>query len=269
MQNLLLAETQDCVKFAVRLFTCNGAVVVEVQRTAGCSFAFREAAKSVLRSAKGLPRVAATKRSSFPSAVPRRSLEVLQQCVKDDYDIAYSMLQSEKYDSQMLGLESLEKMTSSCEAVGVAAKSVLSCDCLRQLLSLLDAHMDLAMEDMKDSHSHILRRKALAVLANACAGLEQADLAQILATNDHDLKTRSFLDMLVSTLRDAAGRPHDAVLAARCLKSLLVSKEVEETIVEMSAMEVASSAYSAGCHSHELLETESKYLMDRLRNVQC
>merc|ERR1712072_530203 len=53
-ENALLAETQNGAKFAVRLFRQNNMTVVEIQRQAGCSFDFRDAAKAILRSAKGL-----------------------------------------------------------------------------------------------------------------------------------------------------------------------------------------------------------------------
>ncbi len=99
-----------------------------MQRISGCSFSFREASRAVLRSAKGLSSPSPRNPFTIPSTLPLRSLESRQSCVRDDFMIACNMLQSERYDTKILALESLEQMTASCPAVDVAAKSVLSCD---------------------------------------------------------------------------------------------------------------------------------------------
>ena len=248
-------------------------IVVEVQRQSGCSFEFRDAAKNILRSAKGLQtqqRSVPARRFSIPPTLPKRSREVHQKCIRDDFQIAYSMLHSKKSDAQVLALESMEKMTKTCKAKDVAAKSVLgNYDCLKQLLLLLDTYntTDQSISEMEPSHSSILRRKILTVLANSCEAISKADLADILSTNDSDLKTRSFLSLLLSSLEEASIRPHDAFQAVRCLRYLLVSKEVESVMIEMSAMEVISSACNAGFNCHEALEQESNKLMAQLQNV--
>merc|ERR1719434_502458 len=54
-QNAILAETPAGVKFSVRLFKHEDRTVVVVRRHKGCSLDFRDAAESVLRSARGLP----------------------------------------------------------------------------------------------------------------------------------------------------------------------------------------------------------------------
>mmetsp|Transcript_10169 Transcript_10169/g.18548 ORF Transcript_10169/g.18548 Transcript_10169/m.18548 type:complete len:399 (+) Transcript_10169:95-1291(+) len=263
-KNVLRAETQDCVKFAVRLLKDNGMVVVEVQRMAGCSFGFREASRAVLRSAKGMQPMAPKKRFTIPSALPQRSLEVRQTCVRDDFEIAYNMLKSDRSDSLVLALESLEQMTKpcACEAVDVAAKSVLSPDCLKQLVALLEIDGD----DMESHWASSVRRKVLAVLANACAAVSSEDLADILSSGEH-LTARSFLALLVTSLTDAAKRPHDAYHAVRCLQSLLICKEVETAILEMSLVDVIESAHDVGCSSHDALQQESHKLMAQLQKL--
>ena len=234
-------------------------VVVEVQRTAGCSYSFREACRAVLRSAKGLQPIEPQKRRyTIPSALPSRTTEILQQCVHDDYQIAYNMLQSGRSDSQELALDSLEHMTRSCEAKDVAAKIVLSCDCLTQLTTLLQAE--------EGFQSSVLRRKVLAVIANACLALNPVDLAETVSSNE-SLKDRSFVSMLLSALEDATDRPHDAYQAARCLQSLLVCKDVESIMLEMSAVEVVEFARTAGSSSHNALAEEAQKLMTKLRSV--
>jgi len=270
-QNALLAETHHGVKFAIRLFSHNTTIIVEVQRQTGCSFEFRDVAKTIFSSAKGFQqqRSIPARRFSIPPTLPKRSREMQQKCIRDDFRIAYSMLHSKKSDAQVLALDSMEKMTKSCEAKEVAAKSVLgNNDCLKQLLLLLDTYStDRSISELESSHSSILRRKVLAVLANSCEAISKTDLADILSTNDNDLKTRSFLSLLLSSLQEASIRPHDAFQAVRCLRYLLVSKEVESVMIEMSAMDVISSACSAGFNCHEALEKESNELMLQLQNV--
>lgn len=272
-ENSLLVETKDCTKLAISLFGHNDMVVVEVRRQGGCSIHFRDTAKAILRSSKGLgkqqPSLSTRKfpmpaTLPMPAMLPRRSREAQHESIRDDFQIAYSMLRSKKTDAHLLALESIGKMTSFSEA-NVAAKLVLSnFDCLKQLLFLLDLYTEDRPSSGMGSRCH---RKILEVLANSCEAISASDLAGILSTNEHDLKTRSFLSFLLSSLREASIRPHDAFQAARCMRCLLISKEVESSLVEMSAIDAISSARNVGLNSHQALEQESYKLMGQLQNV--
>jgi len=271
-ENDLHLETHQGVKLVTRMFNDNDMVVVEVQRHAGCAFEFRDVAKSILRSAKGLQlkRLPASRRYTIPHTLPKRSLEMHHKCIRDDFQIAYTMLHSNKSDAQVLALESMEKMTKSCEGRDIAAKSVLGdYSCLKQLLSLLGTYNnnELASSEMKSIHSSVLRRKIFGVIANSCEAISECELADILSSRDNDLKTRSFLTMLLVSLQEAPVRPHDAFEAVRCLRHLLISKEVESAMIDMSAMDVITTAHSAGLVSHQGLEQESTKLMLRLQNA--
>jgi hypothetical protein len=173
------------------------------------------------------------------------------------------MLHSGRADSQELALDSFEQMTRLCAAKDEAAKAVLSCDCFKQLIAVLEASTDNAGDGFQSS---FLRRKVLAVLANACAALSQADLAEVLSANPI-LKERSFLSLLLLSVKDAPDRPHDAYHAVRCLQCLLVCKDVEGVLVEMSAMEVMQRARTAGSTSHSALEDETHKLIAQLQNA--
>lgn len=267
-ENSLLAETQDGVKLIISLFGQDGMVVVEVRRQAGCSFHFRDAAKAILRSSKGLGkqrsglRSGPVKKFCIPPMLPKRSREEFQECIRDDFRVAFNMLHSTTVDSHHLALESMGKMTTTIDSRDVAAKLVLSnYDCIKKLLNLLDLYT-------KDQRYHsTFCRKILEVLANSFEAISISDLAKILSTNDHDLKARSFVSFLISSLDEASIRPHDAFQAARCMRRLLVSKEVESLLVEMSAMDAISSARSVGLNCHEQLEQESFKLLGQLQNV--
>lgn len=247
-------------------------VVVEVRRQAGCSFHFRDAAKAILRSSKksseqqqSLP----AKKFLIPPMLPLRSKEAQQECIRDEFRIAHNMLQSQKADAHLLALETMGRMTTISETSNVAAKLVLNNnDCTKQLLALLDLYTKERPSPENESRFRSTQcRKILQVLANACEAISNNDLVTMLSATDHDLKKRSFVTFLVSALSEASTRPHDAFQAARCLRCLLVSKEVETFLVETSAIDAVSTANSVGVSSHQELEQESFKLMGHLQNV--
>lgn len=271
-KNSLLVETQDGVKLTISLFGQDGMVVVEVRRQSGCSFQFRDAAKAILRSSKKSgeqQRSLPAKTFCIPPMLPMRSRESQQACIRDDFRIAHNMLQSQKADAHLLALETMGKMTTISGTSDVAAKLVLdNGDCTKQLLALLDLYTnDRPSAENEFRFRSTQCRKILQVLANACEAMSNNDLASMLSTTDHALKQRSFVALLVSCLNEASTRPHDAFQAARCLRCLLVSKEVETLLVEMSAIDAVSSANSVGVSCHQQLEQESFKLMGHLQNV--
>lgn len=273
-ENSLVVETQHGLKLDIRLFGRNNIVVVEVRRRAGCSFEFRDAAKTILRSSEGLVGKdllsIQKRRFTIPCSLPRRSPGAYHECVQDDFKIAYSMLHSTKADENMLALESLRQMIKSSEANELVAKLVLgNNDCLKQLLVLLDSNnKNKFISGMESSRkSSIMSRKILEILANACESITERDLAMILSMNDYRLKSRSFLTLLLSPLHEASRRPHDAFQAVRCLRYLMISKEVQSLMVELSAKDVVSSACVAGFTCHEELEQESNELIAQLQDA--
>ena len=273
-QNSLLVETPNGTKLVISLFGQNEMIVVEVRRHSGCSFQFRDAAKSILRASKGLNKQQiplSSRKFSIPLALPKRCIEAQRECVRDDFEISYKMLLSEKVDAHLLALENMGKMTSGTNdgTRDVAAKLVLSNrDCLKRILSLVDIYnKDRSMLGMESCYNSILCRKILEVLSNSCEAINKCDLADILSTTNHDLKSRSFLSLLLTSLHEASSRPHDAFQAARCMRCLLVSKEVESLLVEMSVFDAISSAHNVGLTFHQDLERESNQLMGKLQGV--
>jgi len=271
-KNSLLVETQDGVKLLISLFGQDGMVVVEVRRQAGCSCLFRDAAKAILRSSKNSgqqQRFSPPKKFCIPPMLPMRSREALHECIRDDFRIAHNMLQSEKADAHLLALDTMGKITTRSGTSDIGAKLVLNNnDCTKQLLALIDLYTkDRPSPENESRFRSTQCRKILQVLANACEAISSSDLATILSTTDTGLKQRSFVSFLVSSLNEASKRPHEAFQAARCLRCLLVSKEVEGLLVEMSAIDAVSSANSVGISCHQELEQESFKLMGHLQNV--
>jgi len=328
-ENVLFVETQYDAKFAIRLFSSSNMIVVEIKRTSGCTFEFRDTAKAILRTAanknkqtKGLAKAKAKRRFTIPTSLPKRSKEDLARCIQDDFKIAYQMIHSSKYDTQVLGLESMEQMTRkkySCddEVKNVVARYVLlgskgsccdnmndpdNCDCLKQLLLLLDIDQSRSSHQTSSSSSSsssslLLRQKILTVLANSLEAINNSissgsssssssgSNATTISTNNYDdliifLKTNNnscLLSVLLSTLQETATpiRPHVAFQAVRCLRYLLLMssislKEEVDIITAMmkinpNALDIVSSYYVDNCHHHEGLEQESNMLITQLR----
>merc|ERR1712241_1573826 len=286
-ENILLAETQYGVKFAIRLFESSEKnpnnndqkmIVVEIKRTFGCSLEFRDAAKSILRAIKtddnnnndqkkkkGPP-------SSFaiPSFLPKRSQEDRTKSIEEDVKIACRMISSNKTDAQILGLESMERLTTIAKKNKnindgdiIAARSVLGhCDCLCRLLlddddTTTKKNDSNGIEDSSPSSSSsllLVRRKVLTILANS---LEAVSSVKDEVTDDADgnmdrIQSRSFLALLLSCLQrdedtsssSACLLPNDAYQAVRCLRYLLLKKEaVAATLLieEMNATDILSN----------------------------
>lgn len=238
-------------------------MVVEVQRQCGCSYQFREAARAVLRSAKGVTAVPPKRSFPLPASIPRETPEQQQERAESGVQIALEQLCSKKLDSQLIGMESLEHIARS----GSVSKKVLEGSCLEKVLAAAQEDSANARSDMEEQHMAVMKRRAMTVLANALCSLAQAGELDNFLQCCSELKSESFVCCLVDTLRDASKVPHEAAQAARCMQHLMAAKEVETILVEMSAIAVVSDAcHSGACHS-ALLEQESKKLKLQLSSV--
>lgn len=266
-KNLLVAETCDCVKFAVRLFADQGKIVVEVQRKCGCSFQFRETARAVLRSAaKGDTTEAPKRKFTMPSCIPRDTLEQQQQRAESGLEVALQQLCSDRLDSQLIGMESLEQVTR-CESRGHVSKKVLEGSCLEKVLSAAQADATDARCDIEEQHISVMKRRAITVLANALCAISKLNELEVFLEGCAQLKSESFICNLVETLREASTQPHEATQAARCMQHLMASKDVQSVLIEMSAISVVSDACTTGASRSTLLEQESKKLKMQLSSV--
>lgn len=241
-------------------------VLVEVQRTSGCSFQFHEASRSVLKSAKGIQCTAPKRNLDIPSFIPRDSPEQKQRRIENGLQNAFNMLHTDRPDSQMLAMESLEQLTRSPASCKIAAKAVLRGECLTRLMTLVQDNDSGFLSDMEVRRVAVLKRRGLFVMANAlCALSDSGELSSLLCSTP-ELKSRSLVSSLVEDLRDSSSKPHEATQAARCIQCLVNAKEVEAILVETSAMSAVSAALSVGGCRHLTLERESKKLKLHLTN---
>eukprot|EP00934_Nitzschia_sp_Nitz4_P007585 Nitzschia sp. Nitz4//scaffold3_size479765//214112//215309//NITZ4_000090-RA/size479765-augustus-gene-1.566-mRNA-1//1//CDS//3329550728//7575//frame0 len=262
-KNLLLAETNDAVKLAIRLFADQGKIVVEVQRKCGCSYQFREAARSLLRSAKG-GNVPTRKRSfPIPTSLPKLSTEAKQQRVECGLEVAKQQLESTMVDSQLFGMESLEQLTK-CEGRCSAAQRILKEPFVHKVLH--SAQADVADASGMD-HSRLMKRRALSVLANALCALSEENQLESVLSSTPDLKSSALVASLVNALKEAAAMPHEATQAARCIHNLMIAQEVEGMLMEMDALEVVCKACGTGACQSAFLESECQALRQKMGSL--
>lgn len=248
------------------MFTDQGKIVVEVQRKCGCSYQFREVARTVLRSAKGEMSPLPKRVFAIPSSIPQETPAQQQQRAETGVEVALQQLSSERLDSQLIGMESLEQITRSCSRCCVS-KKVLDGECLAKVLSVAQDDAGNARTEMEEQHVSVMKRRAITVVANALSALaESGELHNVLA-DCSALKSESFICCLVDTLREASTSPHDATQAARCIQHLLTAKDVESFLIEMSVISIVSEACTLGACQSSLLEQESKKLKVLLRGV--
>jgi hypothetical protein len=242
-KNSLEAESSQGLKFVVSLFADDASVVVEVQRLEGCSFEFRQACKAVCRSAKGQAAGPPKKSFGIPSCVPRETAEQQAKRFRSGLEAALSLIKSDRLDSQLMGFESMEKLSASPNT----ASSLLEGDCLDILMERCDEVE--STSDIEEQHSRLMRRRVFTILANGLSACKNIPL---------ELACESFVRKLLLCLSNSQEEPHEACQAARCLQALSSSDASMQALLnELNATSVLSSA--EGCN-HLALEQESRKL---------
>lgn len=250
-ENSLHAETSCGLKFAVNLFAVgngngNPSVVVEVERRIGCSYGFHISSNIILRAAKGIPNCTFGPPSlEIPKCVPQDAKEERKKCVQFDTHQALKLVRSERKDAQLLGLQSLERLSAD----EYAASLLQNDEAIGSLQSFLQSSFPTC----------VMKRRALGVLANImkfCPKHEENN------NRCDKLGCQVFLDNLFGMLRKCANSPHEACAATKCLQRSLddLSDEKHEDLAEILGN------FQAGHHSQ--LEYESKVLRDRLLQQQ-
>lgn len=248
-ENSLRAEANCGLKFAINLFSVgngNPDVVVEVERRMGCSYGFHISSNIILKAAKGISNCTFGPPSmEIPKCVPQDAKEERKKCVQFDTQQALKLVRSERKDAQLLGLQSLE-----CLSTDEYAASLLQNDeTIGSLQSFLQSSFPTC----------VVKRRALGVLANIMKSCPKHE-----ENNDRcdKLRCQVFLENLFDLLRKSANSPHEACAATKCLQSSLdaLSEEKHENLAEIL------NNFQASHHSQ--LEYESKVLQDRLLQQQ-
>eukprot|EP00567_Pseudictyota_dubia_P015260 CAMPEP_0197439904 /NCGR_PEP_ID=MMETSP1175-20131217/6540_1 /TAXON_ID=1003142 /ORGANISM="Triceratium dubium, Strain CCMP147" /LENGTH=468 /DNA_ID=CAMNT_0042969907 /DNA_START=178 /DNA_END=1584 /DNA_ORIENTATION=+ len=291
-------ETEDGVEFRVRLYRGRNkfshGVIVEVQRRFGFSPSFAGDMYAILDAAEGKPPAAQT----LPLIPPPSQLIPVVSDDDDDGDdfdaspssggkrkagaaslrIASDMLKRAKTaDANVLALESLASLTDPAKMGPSTALRVS-----RQILTgsgdggeeVRDAIVDLLKDEALDSNENTadlwdedkegvagLRLHAMAILSNAVSVLASSPASSALLKTQSGFLAEDVLPELVSSLREAESNPRMAVLAARCLKSLVtckaVSADMKREALECDAEPALAKALEVGERGNNHLAEES------------
>jgi len=234
--------------------------VVEVQRRCGCSFVYRQIAKSVIKAVKG-----GKVKVPAPRALPKVPKSIFkeedrkQEC-EEALEIAADLITKESFDSQLLGIQSLAQLTAGDATKVQAAKTILRGPIYESVLSFIRPLGD--EEETKDDsmteHRGNMKMDAFSVLAN-CFSAVSGKISFDGIANDE------LLEMIIEQLRTADETPHSACHAARALKALLTSSEaVKLRADQLDAAAAVLLAHKEGVNRHLMLEEVTKYLKEEV-----
>jgi len=260
-EGLVEAETRENVKFVVRLWKKNSQqVIVESQKLDGCCFLYCQAAKAVLRAAKGQP--AAPKRTfALPACVPRETDDAQKSCVQSGLEMASTMIKSDRLDSHVMAIDTLLHISKVTEKPAFAAHCILCGEFRSTLFSLIECfRMDRSqaespLGEVEQQHVAIMHRNALTIIANCLEALQTSrELVQVIAEQE-GLESSDFLAALIEDVAACQQRPHDACEATRCLRPLMnASGSIRRKVLELGAADAVEAAAQEGCCRHALLE---------------
>jgi len=278
------AKTINHTKFTIQLFSKSNesGVVVEARRSSGCPLNFYKSCYPILHAASGL------EYSQFSDDhLDAKPLSFLcNDAPKSDDDflvtveVANNLLKKDRIDANLLGIESLHMLTdtsSTCpETAALVAKMILlgknGCENIRTCIHSLIQNWTLCDEDdleegdeLDQRHLSIMRNHALAIIANTLDLLDdQGSLSKVM---DEDSWLRdTLLPILINELKEAADRPHDAFLSAKCLSILVkASTLAKEKAIQLDADDVTFNSLIIGKQSHEQLEIESMRVIKALK----
>ncbi|CAJ1947077.1 unnamed protein product [Cylindrotheca closterium] len=243
-ENSLFAEATCGLKFAINLFASNSddnGVLVEVERRIGCSYGFHLCCTAVFKAAKGI----ATKTSmpaslKVPMCIPQDAKQERQKCIQFDTQQALELVKSERTDAQLLGLESLERLSLD----EYAASLLHTNESIASIQSFL----------ANDAPTCVMKRRALGILANVMRYKSNEPCDQ--------LQCQYFMKALVDLFSNSSTSPHEACAATKCLQSSL------DALSQQKTEDLAEILRTFNSNHHLQLAQESKKLQDRLRQTQ-
>lgn len=244
-ENSLQAEANCGLKFVINLFSVgngNPNVVVKVERRIGCSYSFHVFSTAILKAAKGIPCPLRLPSMDIPKCIPQDAQEERKKCIQFDTQQALELVRSERKDAQLLGLQSLERLSTD----DYAASLLQNNESIGSLQSFLQSNFPTC----------VMKRRALGVLANIMKSCPKPE------NRCDKLQCQVFLETLFAMIQKCANSPHEACAAIKCLQSSLdaLSGDKHENLAEIL------SNFQTSHHSQ--LEHESKVLQDRLLQQQ-
>jgi len=286
-------KTNDCVSFRIRLYAGNETgepVVVEIQRRCGSASSFMRSCRAILDSAEG-KEVKTLAQAGQPRTLPPFMMKKplgQMKCLQSlpplkapslsmspdvSLDNVVNMLQSNKRDVNILGLENLCSLTDPVKTLPAAAVSVsksiiLGCDKhnVRQDIRNLTECDIFGVEDDVALARHVnhVRHLALQVFANAL-GVCCKDGCLTDAVQQQSWFVEYLIPSLLDELKRAETNSSNAYHAAECLQSLIASSpSSRQTLVNNGGVAILEEAHTVGLRRHELLGSETKRCLESL-----
>jgi hypothetical protein len=272
-----VCETMDQVRFCVSVWELDANdIVVEVQRMCGDGRLFAGHARTILecKSSPPPPPPPPAPRAfgggSVTPVPPRPVQSMLQRCsvppvppqehdadLASACDVAQQMLYADRYDSRLLGLQSLACLTNPWQTHQNSASAFLAQDSklADMVLSLAlhqswPAHAALP-EAPPDTHTYL----ALVVLAQVLQQVNPDTTAWLQPC----LEKHAMLECLLHLVESAPTQPHFAYHAVLCLEAIYKVKphlSIPKLVIEQ--------ALNTGCSRHKALETAAEKLLQVL-----
>mmetsp|Transcript_20626 Transcript_20626/g.30135 ORF Transcript_20626/g.30135 Transcript_20626/m.30135 type:complete len:283 (-) Transcript_20626:140-988(-) len=270
---MAVAETEDHTRFEIRLLKHQTEdkkdnLLLEVQRKSGSTITFHWAARSILKSAQGIavketvPRPLAV--SLIPLPLPEGKYRE-QIAVSKEIENIESLLQKDRLDANVLGMESLRFLTSVHSTTPKTAeivsrlifhnqegKSTIG-DKVKSILQ--NGYLNDNYEcEIKRNSDRIMYNHALAVVANSLETIFKTGDVQI--TESDTWLTEELLPLLLREIK-CAQRPHDAFQAVKCLNALVgASANFRAYAAKIGALPVVLHIVKNGTCAHQRLRRE-------------
>jgi hypothetical protein len=295
--------TDELVKFVVRLWSTTtttstphgggGGVIVEIQRRQGCCIAMhglrQQLIEAIRHGVSVTPAPPSRTTCDFLKTLvdqtalpkPNNKYDDSSSCLPSALELCRRLLESERWDEQRLGLESLCILTDPHKVVDAdeASLVILTDSHYSDLLEPYFVHAQMHRKNT-DTHAstsittttnmdyeqgdyfgalHLLALKALS------QALESVARRQVQIPLDLDgLFWRTTLESLYDNLSVASSRPLEAAWSIRCLRDL---QTLEPKILHMAPRRLYESlvhAHDYGRQHHRSLERETEQWMGRL-----
>jgi hypothetical protein len=261
------------LKFHVRIWETSDAIIVEVQKYAGCGIDFQCTVKEILSVAKSGKLVTSRIWSlPMPRCLPKLPDNVWEESTSEALDIACESLKSSnRIDSHALAVESIEHLSCSQHCRIFCAKAILSPDSeLLPIIVSLIHQTDLTSRQISedtgvglDDCYHMMRRHAVNTLSNCLESLTEAmQSSERLIHCLLSLADEKTLSAMAHDIARAESNPHDAAASVRCVKLLCQSNDnIKQRVLKLGV--TGHLANAANCR-HSMLQQESNLLLELL-----
>lgn len=283
----------DFVSFRIRLYGCKQeeglCVLVEVQRRKGSSQSFARDCRAILEAAEGGDCSTASDSEVICLKCPVSQMACLQGVdvvapdVAGEEELAAFLLDDPRLDSNMLGMELLKNSTdprhSAPNVVVLSAEHIVSPGSetvLRDNVFSILQHGSLKPDQRpytgpegEEDYNEKMHNLALAAVANALATTKEDGSLKKAVVDQKEWFSRILLPVIFENIGRAQERPHDAFLAAKCLKSVVMSCEsATQLAIENGAVMILEDVISSGLDHHLLLREEVREIYSFLMS-QC